>query len=140
MFQPLQRRPSNGLRVLAIEQDPGLLEVFRVISRMAGITDFHAARTGEEARTLTRQHQPDLVITDLVVPRGDGLTLLDELRDLSDGPLPTIVVGRKDQLAQLRTLLGSREDVRLLAKPFLPDQLLSALRAEQGEAAHAAIA
>ncbi len=74
------------------------------------------AADGEAALDATREHAPDLVITDLKMPRMDGLELLRRMRERDD-PAPVIVLtahGAVDSAVEA-TKLGARA---YLTKPF----------------------
>ena len=45
-------------------------------------TTIYTAKDGVEALSLIRQHQPELVITDIRMPRKNGVDLLDDIKDL----------------------------------------------------------
>ena len=45
-------------------------------------TTIYTATDGVEALSLIRQHQPELVITDIRMPRKNGVDLLDDIKDL----------------------------------------------------------
>ena len=45
-------------------------------------TTVYTAKDGVEALSLIRQHQPELVITDIRMPRKNGVDLLDDIKDL----------------------------------------------------------
>ncbi len=76
------------------------------------------ASDGEEGLRLALEHTPDLVLTDLMMPRMDGFSLcqcLKEHQDTSHIPLIVITV-RQDEETELRGLdLGVEDFVR---KPF----------------------
>lgn len=117
---------SSGLRILAVEQDIALLEIFRVLSTMAGAKSFITAKNGEEALALARQHQPDVVITDIMVPHSDGLSLWRSLQ--AELEVQGILVGRQDQLDRVDGQLQDTSDLEVLTKPFNAERFLDTLR------------
>jgi CheY-like chemotaxis protein len=80
--------------------------------------ELRAFRSADAAIGYLRDHHPDLVFLDIVMPEKDGLTLLKELRALpSHRDTPVIVVTSKDY-AQDRAVareLGAQE---FLLKPL----------------------
>lgn len=84
------------------------------------------AQDGEEALRRVRDYQPDLVITDLHMPRFGGLELVEALR--SEFPaLPTIVMtGHGDESTAVRSLLAGAS--AYVAKAWLGDQLVPTAR------------
>lgn len=82
----------------------------------------HEARLGADARVIAREHHIDLVITDVVLPDGDGLDLLAELAQRPTRAL--VVTGYAD-----RELHRLDPSVPLLRKPFSMNELARKVRA-----------
>lgn len=105
-------RASEGERVLIIEDEQSVrLALSRTLRALGYIT--LEARLGRDARELVKSEQVNLVITDVVLPDGDGLELLVELRKTQPAAKGLVVTGYADREV---TRLG--EDVPLLRKPF----------------------
>ncbi|MGQ0612291.1 MAG: sigma-54-dependent transcriptional regulator [Planctomycetaceae bacterium] len=77
-------------RLLVAEDDPGAGEALRT-AFVANGCDVRWARTGAEARQAYREGTYDAVLTDVVMPDVDGLTLLREFVAAPDAP-PVIVM------------------------------------------------
>jgi hypothetical protein len=82
-----------------------------------------AAKDGAEALDIFRQHaaQIQLVITDLVMPRMDGLELRQRIAELRPDVKFLFMSGYAEQLAEQHP--GSLEGCAFLEKPFLPEEL-----------------
>ncbi|WP_066286479.1 GGDEF domain-containing response regulator [Arthrobacter sp. B6] len=89
------------MKVLVADDDPGSLLVARAAVERYG-HDCLAAADGDEAWALYLEHQPDVVVTDWMMPGMDGLALCRAIRARA-ADLYTYVV--------LLTSQGSREDV-----------------------------
>jgi DNA-binding NtrC family response regulator len=76
-------------RVLIVEDDPTTRVGLTELVRTWGFTT-EAAADGEEALQRITAFRPSIIITDLVMPRMDGLQLLRALKD--EGPDLTIVI------------------------------------------------
>ena len=74
----LTERP-RVTRVLLVEDDPDLASVLGEIFRRRGIETQHAS-TAAEAIASVRERRPDLLVLYLVLPDGDGSTIVDWLR------------------------------------------------------------
>lgn len=97
-------------QILIVDDDPILLRVLgRLITRM----DLRCATAsdGEEAWQAIKRTMPDLVITDLYMPRMDGLSLIKRLRSISNTP-PVIM------LTSTLPCLQALKNVRGVPKPF----------------------
>ena len=79
----LLKTPTQPERVLIVEDDgptrAGLAELVRT---WGFVTE--AAANGEEALKLVTAFRPAIVVTDMVMPRMDGLELLKALKDEAD--------------------------------------------------------
>jgi DNA-binding NarL/FixJ family response regulator len=84
------------------------------------------ARDGQEAVEMARQHQPDVAVIDVHMPKVDGLTAIRALSSVS--PLTVCMAmsydGEREILRQAMSA-GARE---YLIKPFNTDEFLNAVR------------
>jgi len=76
-------------RILIVDDDPSLLEMILYAFRHRGF-DADGAADGVQALILLEQENFDVVLTDLRMPRLDGLGLLREVRRMAN-PLPVVV-------------------------------------------------
>jgi two-component system NtrC family sensor kinase len=125
-------------RVLIVDDS---LTVRMDLAEAFGVAGFHPLPCGsvEEARQLLAAHTVAAVILDVVLPDGDGVELLRELRAGSDGAIPVIMLSTeaeiRDRIRGLQT--GANEYV---GKPYdvgyviARTRQLLARRAELGDA------
>ena len=66
--------------ILVVERDPHVRELEGFFLREAGFA-VEFARDGEEALILVRSTRPDLVITEVLVPRVDGLAVCRRIKE-----------------------------------------------------------
>lgn len=80
----------KSARIVLVDDEP---EIRRLLSRHLGRLGYTVweAGDGEEAVTLVKAESPDVVVTDMTMPRLDGLGLLEQLRNVDPG-LPVIVL------------------------------------------------
>jgi len=107
-------------RILFVDDEPDLealvLQKFRRQIR-EGVVSFLFARDGVEALArLTEHHDIDLVVSDINMPRMDGLSLLQKLQE-SDSELSTIIVSAYGDMANIRTAMN-RGAFDFLTKPI----------------------
>lgn len=105
------------------------VEITEVISRaLERIYNVRVCFNGLEALRKIKGEKPLLVLTDLMMPVMDGLTLINQIKNddrLSD--LPIIVLSaNKDESARVNLLSGSVNDY--ITKPFFIPELLSRVR------------
>src|SRR5262245_53078579 len=79
-----------NLRVLVVDDDPSARSALRELLATQQYA-VEQANDGVAALERIAEHPPDVVVTDLDMPRMDGMTLLKELRQ-NGGDLPVIVV------------------------------------------------
>lgn len=120
------QKTRNGMqRVLVVDDDPAARRTFVELLEHAGY-EVLAASTTTEARRLAADEEPALAVLDLVLPDGDGLSLLGDLR-ASWPALPALIV---TGYVEPRSIVEAmrRGALDYLAKPFDPDVFLSACR------------
>jgi CheY-like chemotaxis protein len=84
-----------------------------------------AAKNAFEGLRLVREIRPDVVLSDLNMPRRSGFELLADIRGLSrteGGSIPVIAMTAYDQ-----NVITPGGFQKLLRKPFAPDQLLATI-------------
>ena len=85
------------------------------------------AENGAQGFELITTHQPDAVITDIMMPEMDGKQLCEKTNDLKkERPFLTIVVTcRIDQDEQ--QWIGQMQDTLFMEKPFSPARLVECI-------------
>ncbi len=116
--------------VLIIDDDDNLRDSLRRTLHKAGYTVSDAS-DGKQGLLKLETVSPDLILLDIFMPGKEGLETIVELRRSHPGVRVIAMSGggTKGMIDVLKaaTLLGAR---RTLAKPFSPEQLLEAVRAE----------
>jgi DNA-binding response OmpR family regulator len=114
--------------VLVIDDDPVILELLRVNFEIEGF-EVICASDGEEGLKRAQTEHPDAVISDIMMPRRDGLQLLADLKaDPSTENLPVILLSAKAQKAEVQQGLDMGAD-DYITKPFDPLELIDRLNA-----------
>ena len=109
--------------VLVVDDDPVILKLLEVNFEMEGFTVL-VARDGEEGIEVARSNQPDLVVSDIMMPKKSGLELVVALKsDASTSDIPIILLSAKAQNADVRTGLDAGAD-DYVTKPFEPLDLV----------------
>src|SRR5512136_758934 len=112
-------------RILIIEDDPAILKILqRGLAYDGYVVDI--ATEGRTGLNLARDHHPDLVILDWMLPGLDGLEVCRRLRQ--GGSLPILMLTAKDNVQdRVQGLDAGADDY--LVKPFNLDELSARLRA-----------
>ena len=83
--------PHAPADILVVDNDPNSLELLRVIVSSAGHR-VHTASNGRDALQMVLEHQPQIMITDWMMPGVDGLQLIRTLRETEIGRYLYVVV------------------------------------------------
>lgn len=118
--------PTPLGRVLVVDHDPATRQSLRDLLSLGGYPTAGAA-TSAEARRLAETEEPALAILDLVLPDGDGIRLVTDLRASWPGMPALIVTGYVETRSIVEAMRAGVYDY--LTKPVDPDVLLSACRA-----------
>ena len=113
-------------RILVIDDDPAVTSVLkRGLSYEGFAVDI--ASSGVEGLAIAREHVPDLVVLDIMMPGMDGLEVLRRLRG-SDSKLPVLLLTGRDAPAdQIDGLERGADDY--VVKPFTFEILVARVRA-----------
>lgn len=113
------------VRILAIDDDPAVTSLIKRGLTYEGFT-VETASSGEAALELARDHSPDLIILDIMMPGMDGLDVLRRIRS-ADATLPVLMLTAKDAPAdQIQALELGADDY--VVKPFTFEVLLARVR------------
>jgi CheY-like chemotaxis protein len=123
---PAGERPR---RVLVVEDDPDLLTLLTAAFMREGFQTF-SARNGRVGVEMLRTLQPDLMVTDIVMPEMEGIGTIMEARRSSPGTRVIAIsggghYGRSQNFLVWAHELGADE---VLAKPFRMSSLIMAAR------------
>lgn len=111
--------------VLAVDDEPGIL---RLISLELSTQGFRVvtAEDGASALSSAEEHQPDIVLLDIVMPDMTGLEVMRHLRERVNVPI-ILLTAKGSDADKVRGLEMGADDY--LAKPFSPEELSARVRA-----------
>jgi len=113
--------------VLLVEDEAQIRRLLRVCLERNGYQVIEAA-TGQEGIDQAITHQPDLVLLDLGLPDGDGIAVLQRIREWSAVPILVVSV-REHEANKIQALDCGANDY--ITKPFSTGELLARLRVVQ---------
>ena len=111
--------------VLIVDDSAAIRKILHRVLLQTGmaIGTIHEAGDGQEALDLLKSHRPNLILTDINMPKMDGLQLLAALKGSDDWrPIPVVMItteGGETKVAEA-VRLGAAGYVR---KPFTADQI-----------------
>ncbi len=79
------------MNVLIIEDDPLLVRIYSVRLKEEGF-EVDIAADGNEALDSIKKRNPDYILLDLLMPRKDGYSFLEDFNKMSLSPRPPILV------------------------------------------------
>jgi CheY-like chemotaxis protein len=123
---PLAGGPLAGAKVLLVEDTDDSREMVAEFMGMFGI-DVEEARSGNEAIAKFRAAPPSLVVSDVAMPDGDGLSLVKAIRELpaEQGGLTPVIAVSAGHDPEEAILAGFNV---YLQKPVDPVKLLEVIR------------
>lgn len=112
--------------ILVVDDDPAIRKSLQHELETSGYTTVTAADGLDGVRTF-ESHSPDLILTDLSMPRSDGFELISAIR--AKGRTPIIVLSvRGDDADKIRALDLGADD--FVTKPFSLPEVLARVRAQ----------
>lgn len=117
----------NPINILLVDDHAIVREGYRsLLNRQPGFNIIAEAETGEEAYTLFRQHNPDLVLLDLSLPGKGGLATLCQIRKLS--PKAKVIIFSMHQNPAIAKKAIEAGAVGYITKSSNPSTLLKAVK------------
>ena len=116
---------SMAKRVLVVDDEKLIVKGIRFSLEQEGM-QVDCAYDGEEALQMIRENHYDVILLDVMLPKMDGFTLLQHLREQLDVPI-LLVTARTEDLDKIRGLGLGADDY--IEKPFSPSVLVARVRA-----------
>ena len=108
-----------------VDDEPQITRVLRTSLSSQGY-EVSVANDGESALKACQEWNPDLVITDLSMPKMTGIELCENIRDSSQIPIIVLSVREEDR-SKVEALDKGADDY--ITKPFSINELLARIRA-----------
>jgi two-component system, chemotaxis family, chemotaxis protein CheY len=112
--------------ILAVDDSASMRQMVNFTLKGAGYEVVQAV-DGLEALEYARLHSVDLVLTDVNMPRMDGLTLVRELRALPSYRYTPMLMLTTESSSDKKLLGKQAGATGWIVKPFNPDQLLATI-------------
>ncbi|MEE1444643.1 MAG: response regulator transcription factor [Blautia sp.] len=108
-------------KILLVDDEENLCQMVCSIFREEHYTKIRTAGTMAEALTICKDWKPDFAVLDVMLPDGDGISLLEKMREFTGIPVLFLTALGEDE-DRLKGLFAGADDY--LVKPFLPKELL----------------
>jgi two-component system, OmpR family, KDP operon response regulator KdpE len=117
--------PAKKTTIVAADDDP---QILRLVTRNLQFEGYEiiAVSDGQAALEQIEAHSPELVLLDIMMPRLDGFTVTQRVREFSAVPIIILTARGQDQ-DKIRGLDLGADDY--LTKPFSVEELLARVRA-----------
>ena len=106
--------------LLVVDDNKELCRMIEGILRKEGFSDIDMAFCVKECEDYFLHKEPDLMILDINLPDGDGFSLMQRIRTISD--VPVLFLSARDEDSDRLLGLGLGAD-DYMVKPFLPKEL-----------------
>ena len=113
-------------RLLVVDDEPNIRDLLATSLRFAGFEVFTAS-TGNEAIREATEHQPDLVVLDVMLPDMDGFTVTRRLRQIGMNAPVVFLTARDDTSDKITGLTVGGDDY--VTKPFSLEEVVARIRA-----------
>lgn len=115
-------------KVLIADDEPDILEILKYNLEKEGY-QVSTAKNGDEALEKARQHQPDLIILDMMMPRKNGMQVLELLRaqEMFRDTLIMFLTALNDEATQLKGFGTGADDY--VSKPVSTSVFVSKVNA-----------
>lgn len=128
VVMPETKRPRT---ILIVDDEPDLLEILRFSLEGEGFETVTASNV-EDAVEILRRRSVDLILTDVRMPEGDGLQVLQKAKEMRPSAAVILMTGFADVNPSEAFAKGA---VALLSKPFDHGRLIQLVREHIGDAA-----
>lgn len=107
-------------KILIVDDEQDIRDMIDSFLRKEGFYRIYKAKDCETALKLCHNEKPDIAILDVMLPDGNGFSLLSSIREFSKIPVLFLSAKGEDEDRVLGLLLGADD---YIVKPFLPREL-----------------
>jgi len=120
-----------SISVLAVDDSRTMRDMITLALSSEGF-DVSLAEDGEHGLEVLKEMAPDVIITDINMPRLDGFGFIDAVRERDDFKTTPILVLTTESSADLKARARDAGATGWIVKPFAQDKLVCALRMVAG--------
>ena len=113
------------MRLLIVDDEKLIRDVIKTYAETENYETLEA-ENGLEALDIVKKEKVDLIVLDIMMPKMDGMTFLEEVKKIQNTPV-IILSARNEEYDKLRGFDLGTDDY--LTKPFSPKELLARIKA-----------
>jgi DNA-binding NtrC family response regulator len=113
---------SSGVNILVVEDDTAMRQSCAKLFRLKGYGVVEAASGADALERIRREGDIDIVLTDIKMPRMDGMALLKEIKSLDPGIIVVLMTGYGSIKNAIEAMKYGATDY--ITKPFDTNELL----------------
>ena len=114
-----------GIKIVLCDDDNGFLSIVKNSLEVAGFNIVGIANNGEDAVNLVAEKQPDVLVLDIVMPKLDGMGVLEAIRRRNLCPNLKIVMLSAINVSRVISQAMKLGASYFITKPFSPDDLIN---------------
>lgn len=118
---------STKPKVLVVDDERVIADTLAIILNQSGF-DASAVYTGTDAVETARSHEPDLIISDVIMPDMNGIEAAIRIREILPSCKILLFSGQAATADLLEKARLDGHEFEILAKPVHPQDLLAKLR------------
>ncbi len=116
-----------GKKILLVDDDKALLKMVRSQLMFNGF-EVLTAETGEDALYMVKDHMPDLIVLDVILPGVKGRYVCSKIKeDPTTRNIPVVFLTSKDSPDDVRAEMDAGAAMHL-TKPVNPQQLIDVIK------------
>ena len=124
-LEHLARQRGQPFKVLIVDDEKWVREVFRDFCQLTDAFDIELANTGAEAIEKVKVSKYDLITMDLIMPEMSGIEVLTIIKEMSPGvPIVVITGNATEKLVHQAGIQGA---CRVMYKPVMLEDFVAEL-------------
>ena len=114
-------------KILLVDDEPHVIKVLKLFLDKNGY-QVSVANNGEQALAKVTTDNPDVVITDIQMPRMNGQELCNKINESCTSSKPHMIIMTSRTDRELRDWVNKVPNLEFLEKPLSPRKLVNQLR------------
>ena len=124
----MKGRSKGKVMILIVDDEELILMGWKYALESAGY-NVRTALTGINAISIAQRERPDIVITDLIMPKMNGVEICRKIKEKSPGTEVVLVSGHPEEIKNFQTdFINAGGMDLLLKKPLSTDEIVGAVK------------